>query len=1072
MSRYLPTVLLTSLILVVAQMAPSADTGTTPPTPFDHLEWRNLGPTNMGGRVADVAGVPGDPKVVWVGAASGGVWKSTDAGTTFAPVFEDQPVASIGAIAVAPSNPSVVYVGTGESAVRNSVSAGNGVYRTTDGGASWTHLGLDDTRHISKILVDPVDPDRVWVGALGHIYGPNPDRGVFRSSDGGATWNKVLYVDDHHGVSDLAMDPSNPKLLLAGVWRFERRPWSFTSGGEDGGLFRSTDGGTTWTKVTKGLPKEMGRIGIAVARSNPQVVYVIAETNAGTLFRSSDGGESFTKVSAEVEIVSRGFYYSHVRVDPNDENTVYAVASTLWRSIDGGHTFKRIARGTHIDYHALWIDPLDANRMWQGQDGGIAVSHDRGDTWEAVRNLPIAQYYQVFADTRQPFYFVGGGLQDNGCWAGPSRTREPAGILDDDWRMVSFGDGFHMVANAHDPDLYLSESQAGAIVRTNMRTRQQVSVSPQPARNDGGPAKDLPVRFNWNAPIVASPHDPDTVYFAGSVVFKSTDFGLTWQAISPDLTTADPAKLGEAGGPVWPENTTAEYYCTVISLAESPAQPGVLWAGTDDGNLQLSRDGGASWGNVASHVPGVPKGTAVSHVEPSHTAPGTAWVAFDRHLLDDPAPRIYRTDDFGATWRSVTGDLPPGAFVWVVRQDPKVPGLLWAGTELGLYASRDERHWQPMRLANLPTVAVQDLLVKEPENDLVLGTHGRGLWIFDDATALQAFDDAVQAEPAHLFPIRTALRFPARFTRYGLGAKVFKAPNPPSGAILTYWLKEGVEPEGNDAAANADQDVKKPTQDRLKIEIVDSGGTRVRTLEKVPAKTGLNRTAWDLADDPPVIRKRDPEREEWQGPPHGPRVLPGTYTVRLVLDGRTVAEQPLEVAVDSTLEVAPGALEAQRRAAVALNQASSNVNRAMKDLDAVVAQLDARKATAKQLGDGTVPEALATVLSEATKQVKELLGRMAADDSRPTWAQAPKLGDRLSELFASIDSAFAAPTPAQQEYLDRLTGEAQTVLAEVHSYLIDEIPALNARLVGAGAAAITAPAQGRISDDHTPGGDQ
>jgi len=1066
--RHRHLVLATSLLLVLAVAAGAADADKAPPTPYDHLKWRNLGPANMGGRVADVAGVPGDPRIVWVGTASGGVWKSTDAGTTFKPVFDHQPVASIGAIAIAPSNPSVVYVGTGESAARNSVAAGNGVYRTTDGGASWKHLGLDDTRHISKILVDPSDPDRVWVGALGHVFGPNPERGVFRSTDGGSTWQKVLYVDEHHGISDLAMDPSNPKLLLAGVWRFERRPWSFTSGGTGGGVYRSTDGGATWQKVTKGLPEEVGRIGIAVARSNPDVVYVIAESNAGTLFRSSDGGESFTRVSDKTEIVSRGFYYSHVRVDPSDENTVYAVASTLFRSIDGGHTFARIARGTHIDYHALWIDPADPNRMWQGQDGGIAVSHDRGDTWEAVRNLPIAQYYQVFADTRMPFYSVGGGLQDNGCWAGPSRTREPAGILDDDWRMVSFGDGFYMVANDANPDLYLSESQAGHIVRTDMRNRQQISVSPQAARNDGGPAKDLPVRFNWNAPIVASPHDPDTVYFAGSVVFKSTDFGLTWQTISPDLTTDDPAKLGEAGGPVWPENTTAEYYCTVISLAESPVQAGVLWAGTDDGNLQLTRDGGASWSNVVGNVPGLPKGSAVSHVEPSRTAAGTAWVAFDRHMLDDPAPRIYRTDDFGATWRSVTGDLPPEDFVWVVRQDPRVPELLWAGTEHGLFASRDERHWQPMGLANLPAVAVHDLLVKEPENDLVLGTHGRGLWIFDDATALQTFDDAVRAEPAHLFPVRAALRFPARFTRYGLGAKVFKAPNPPTGAILTYWLKEGLEPE-TDAALPPGKE--KPTQDRLTIEIVDAAGRHVRTLDKIPAKAGLNRTAWDLADDPPVIRKRDLEREEWQGPPHGPRVLPGTYTARLVLDGKTVGSQSLEVSVDPTLELAPGALEAQRAAAASLNDAVSAVNQALKDLDALAAQLDDRRATAKQLNDGTVPDSLAKVLGDATKRVKELIGRLATDDTRPDWAQAPRVGERLSELFSSVDSAFAAPTPAQQAEAEKLTHQADAAVADVDRFLTDDLAALNSRLSEAGAAPLTAPSTGRTTDRATPGGD-
>ncbi|MCG6947390.1 MAG: hypothetical protein LJE93_00530, partial [Acidobacteria bacterium] len=529
---------------------------------LSNLEWRNVGPVNMSGRIADVEGVAGDPRVIWVGSASGGVWKTTNGGLNFKPVFDDQQIASIGDLCLAPSNPDVVYVGTGESAVRNSVSFGNGVYKTTDAGQSWTHLGLEDTRHISKVLVHPEDPDTVWVGALGHMSGPNEERGVFRSTNGGASWEKVLYLDDRHGVSDMAIDASNPNILFACLWHFDRKPWTHTSGSEKGGVWRSVDGGSSWTKIEKGLPKLMGRIGVEVSRSNPEVVYVIAESDKGTLFRSDDRGVTFRRVSEQRQIVSRGFYYTHVRIDPANEDRIYTVAGSLFRSIDGGKTFERISKTTHVDYHALWIDPSDPHRLWQGQDGGVAVSYDHGETWEPLRNLPVGQFYQVYADNRQPFYFVGGGLQDNGAWYGPSRTREPSGILQDDWRMMSDGDAYWVVPDVDDPDRVISEWQAGGIVRTDLRTRRQTDISPQPRRNDGGPAADLEYRFNWNAPIIRSPHDQDTIYFGANVVFKSPDFGDTWEIISPDLTTDDPEKQGEAGGPAWKENTTAEYHCT------------------------------------------------------------------------------------------------------------------------------------------------------------------------------------------------------------------------------------------------------------------------------------------------------------------------------------------------------------------------------------------------------------------------------------------------------------------------------------------------------------------------------
>ncbi|MEJ2085345.1 MAG: glycosyl hydrolase, partial [Acidobacteriota bacterium] len=559
-------VLVSSLFCGSSFAARAAET-----TPFDHIEWRMVGPVNMSGRVADVEGIPGNPDVVYVGSASGGVWKTVNGGVTFEPIFDDQPIASIGDLALAPTNPEVVYVGSGESNARNSVSFGNGVYKSTDGGKHWQHLGLEDTRHISRVVVSSLDPDTVFVGALGHLFGPNEERGVFRSTDGGHSWEKVLYLDDRHGVSDMDIDPTNPNILYAALWHFDRKPWTHTTGSREGGVWKSVDGGTTWRRLEKGLPKGVvGRIGVKVAPSDPNVVYVIAESDEGTLFRSEDRGETFEKMTDEVKIVSRGLYYTDMRVDPADANRVYAVSSRLMLSIDGGRTFERISRSTHVDFHSLWIDPEDPSRMWQGQDGGVAVSYDKGETWEPIRNLPLAQLYQAFYDLRQPFYYVGGGLQDNGTWYGPHRTREPACILQDDWRMMSFGDAYFVVPHPTQVDLFLSESQGGRIVRTDMRTRQQMDVSPQPRRNDGGPVGELEYRFNWNAPIIASSHDPGTVYFSGNVVFKSRDFGDSWEIISPDLTTDDPAKQGTAGGPAWTENTTAEYHCTIISFADSP----------------------------------------------------------------------------------------------------------------------------------------------------------------------------------------------------------------------------------------------------------------------------------------------------------------------------------------------------------------------------------------------------------------------------------------------------------------------------------------------------------------------
>ncbi len=1000
---------------------------------YERLEWRQIGPANMGGRTADVEGVPGNPHLVYVATASGGLWKTTNGGVRWTPVFEREGTISIGDIALEPGNPDVVWVGTGESNVRNSVSFGDGVYKSTDGGKSWQHMGLRDSERISRILVNPRNPDVVYVGALGHAFGPNDERGVFMTTDGGKTWTKTLFIDNEHGVADMDIDPTNPNILYAAMWKFRRTPWTHTSGGEKGGVFRSTDGGRTWKKLEGGLPKLVGRIGVKVAPSNPNVVYAITEAKDGTLWRSDDRGETWRNVSKQTSIVSRGFYYTDLRVDPTNENRVYAVASTLFVSVDGGRTFRSITGRTHIDYHALWIDPTNPKRMWQGQDGGVAVSYDGGESWEYVNNMPLGQFYQIHADNRQPFYYVMGGLQDNGTWTGPSRTREPAGILNDDWRMISFGDGFYVFNHADDPDLYLSESQGGNIVRTDMRTREQQLVVPYMG-DDGGPAEVAKYRFNWNSPIIQSPHDKNTVYLAGSVVFKSTDFGKTWTTISPDLTTNDKAKQKGAGGPVAFENTGAEYHTTVISLAESPLKTGTIWAGTDDGNLQVTTDGGKNWTNITKNVAGVAPNSPVSHVEPSRADASTVYVSFDRHMLDDFRPYVFKTTDGGRTFRNITGNLPAKAHVWVVREDPKNPKLIYAGTELGLYVSyTGGDNWTSLGLKNLPHVAVHDILVHPRDNDLILGTHGRSIWILDDATPIQQLTPEVARKDVHLFDARTALRYTTRFTRYGIGDKVFAGPNPPYGALLSYHLKE-----------------KPDEKTKVKIQILDDKGKMISEIENAAKEKGLNRVSWNLRYGGPQVR-RPPTDEETQftGGPRGPQVLPGTYTVKLFVGDKSF-EKKVEVRLDPTISVPASDLQAQLDMTLKLRDMQTATNNALRTLDSLKTQVEFVERTVKdRLTD--VPKELSDNLTEQKKKVEELQNKLAQPDGGLGFEGRAQLVDRIGGLFFTVDATNAAPTPAQRELFTEIQKEFDAKIAEVNKFLADAVPRLNETLRRAGA---------------------
>jgi photosystem II stability/assembly factor-like uncharacterized protein len=1002
---------------------------------FERLEWRQIGPANMGGRISDIEGVAGNPNIVYVATASGGLFKTTNGGVKWTPLFERQSSISIGDIALEPGNPDVIWLGAGESAVRNSVSFGDGVYKSTDGGKTWQHVGLRDTEHISKILINPRNPDIVYVGAQGHAFGPNEERGVFMTTDGGRTWTKTLYLDADHGVADMDIDPSNPNIIYAVMWKFRRTPWTHTSGDERGGLFRSIDGGRTWKKLEGGLPKVIGRIGVAVAQSNPNVVYAITEAKEGTLWRSDDRGETWRNVTQQPSIVSRGFYYTHVRVDPQNENRVFAVASTLFVSVDGGRTFRRTSGRTHVDFHALWLDSQNPKRMWQGQDGGIAVTYDGGENWEVVNNFPWGQFYQIYADNRQPFYNVMGGLQDNGTWTGPSRTREPAGIQNDDWRMISFGDGFYVLNHADDPDIYLSESQGGNVVRTDMRNREQQLIVPYMG-DDGGPAENAKYRFNWNSPLLPSPHDKNTVYLTGNVVFKSTDFGKTWAAISPDLTTNDKAKQKSAGGPVAFENTGAEYHTTIISFAESPLKPGVLWAGTDDGNLQRTTDGGKSWTNIVKNIPGLAANSPVSHVEPSRVDADLIYVAFDRHMLDDRRPYVFKTTDGGRSFQNITGNLPANAYVWVVREDPKNPKLIYAGTELGLYVSyTGGGNWTSLGLKNLPNVAVHDILVHPRDNDLILATHGRSLYILDDATPVQQMTADVAREDVHLFDIRPALRYTTMMTRYGIGDKSFAGQNPPYGALVSYYLK-----------AKPDEKTK------VKIQILDAAGKMISEIENIAKEKGFNRVNWNLRYGGPTVR-RPPTDEEVQftGGPRGPQVLPGTYTVKLFVGDKSY-EKKVEVRLDPTLNVTPADLRETLDMMLRLRDMQTATNNALHTLDSLKSQIEFVERTVKdRLGASDVPKELTDKLAAQKKRVEELQNRLAQPEGGLGFEGRSQLVDRIGGLFFTLDSVNAAPTPAQRDLYNDLQKEFDTKVGEVNKFLNDAVPQLNEALRRVGA---------------------
>jgi photosystem II stability/assembly factor-like uncharacterized protein len=760
-------------------------------SPLPALEARPLGPANMGGRITSLAVVESRPATFYVAAASGGLWKTVNAGITWTPVFDDQDTAAVGAVAVAASDPNIVWVGTGEANARNSVSWGNGVYRSTDGGKTWKHRGLSQSHHIGRIVIHPRDPDVVYAAALGHLWGPNQERGVFKTSDGGKTWDHVLALDEETGCVDLAMDPVDPQTLYAAAYRVRRG--AFSGGdpavqfGPAAGLYRSRDGGASWRRLKAGLPRRpFGRCGIDVYRKDPRVLYAVVQTDktntatilgqaagsngrpdTGGVFRSEDRGDTWVKVN---DLCPRPFYYGQIRIDPYDESHVWVLGILLHVSRDGGKTFRNDgAPGVHADHHALWIDPADTDHLILGGDGGLSLSHDRGAHWEHLHNLAIGQFYAVGVDIRKP-YHVYGGLQDNGSWGGPSRTDSVEGITPADWTRILGSDGFHCQVDPQDPDTVYVEGQYGMLRRLNVRTGRETDLKPSP------PTPLSPAyRFNWSAPILLSPHNSRVVYYGGNHLFRSPDRGDRWEVISPDLTRGKPGSDPAAGH-------------SITAVAESPVKPGVLWAGTDDGRLHVSRNAGAEWTDVGARLPGVPAERHITRIECSPFTAATAWLTLDRHRQDDRSPYVFRTDDYGTTWRPLASNLPHEAPVYVIRASDRNRGLLFVGTEQGLFASLDGgENWERLR-NGLPTVPVHDLVIHPRERELVIGTHGRSIYVMDVAP-LEEWPAAATAD-AHLFEVKPATAYEERYGRGLAGGKEFTAPNPPYGATLWYSLRQ------------------------------------------------------------------------------------------------------------------------------------------------------------------------------------------------------------------------------------------------------------------------------------------
>ncbi|HEX9162692.1 MAG TPA: hypothetical protein VF980_13385 [Thermoanaerobaculia bacterium] len=1068
-------------IVTVTFLIASAAYAQFDPDLLAGMRARAIGPAAASGRIASIDVVPSNTDIVYVGTAAGGVWKSTNGGLSFTPVFDDQPVASIGAVAVDPSTPETVWVGTGEGNPRNSVSVGDGIYRSTDGGKTWQHLGLEKTSHIHRVIVHPTNPNVVWVAALGQNWGTNPDRGVFKTDDGGRTWRKVLYVDDRTGAADLIIDPKNPNKLFAAMWEYRRWPWFFNSGGPSSGLYVSYDGGEHWKRYTEedGMPKgNVGRIGLAISHSNPDIVYALVEADKSALLRSDDGGSKWKAVNTETDIAPRPFYFADIRVDPAEPNRVYNMWTAVSVSDDGGKKFTTLVPQSkvHPDYHAMWLDPNDAKHLWVGNDGGIAESRDRGATWRYVGTLPVGQFYHVSVDMDQP-YHVYGGLQDNGSWRGPNTTWETEGIRNWDWQEVGFGDGFATYPVPTDSMVGYATSQQLHILRWNLRTGERKDIRP------AGPA-GTDLRFNWNAAIATDPSEPNTVYCGSQFVHKSTDRGEHWTIISPDLTTNRKEWQNQfKSGGITQDVSGAENFTTILTIAPSAAEKGVIWAGTDDGRVQVTRDGGANWTSVEGNIKGGPANTWVPEIKASRYAGGTAFVVLDNHRREDLAPYVFRTTDYGKTWTSlVTKDIQ--GYALSIEQDPVDADLLFLGTEFGLFFSQDGgKSWMKWK-HGIPTTSVMGLIVHPRDNDLVVATHGRSMFVIDDIRPLRTVSKDTLSQPAYMFPVADAQQFRRRQhsgPRFSADAE-YRGANRPYGAVINYSLnlpnlplqseekererkqkqrEAAPPPRINDAGVpEANKDITpEPAAEKLRqaqtgepertadetreprvdFTVTDADGKVIRKF-KGPARLGLNRANWDLARD--AFKTPPREEEEDEDNPfrnRGPEVLPGTYTVSMKFRGHE-ANQIVRVLPDPRIDVPSADRTAKWNAIMRAGQLQESVTEAITRIQKTRSDVDAITAKLKK------PDAEPGERDPIASSARTLKTQLDAMEHR-LWNPPKSKGiapptDVMSQLrtpLQALQSSFDAPTEAQLAWLARAEAAYRAVIPDYNKLFAEDV---------------------------------
>lgn len=1040
---------------------------------FPGLRARNIGPANMSGRIGAVEAVASDPRVIYVGGAAGGVWKSTDSGLTWKPVFDGQPVASIGAIAVCQKNPSLVWVGTGEAAPRNSVSVGRGVYRSLDGGKTWQRMGLEKTEKISDIIINPDNPEVVLVGALGPTWGDSPERGVFKTTDGGKTWKKVLYVNERTGVADLAADPSNPNHVIACLWEHRRYPWFFNSGGPGSGIYVTYDGGETWVRLTEknGLPAgELGRCGVAFAVNRPEIVYALVEAKKNGLYRSDDGGETWRLVNGDSDIHNRPFYYSRIFVNPVNENIVYLCQTQLRGSEDGGKTFRPLTmfNQAHSDFHAMWISP-DGETLVVGNDGGVVISHNRGQTWRFVENLPLAQYYHINFDMQIP-YNLYGGLQDNGTWIGPAYVLPERAIQFYHWKTIGGGDGFDAAPDPEKPGCGYGMSQGGNLFYFDLSLGTTRPAVPTPS--------ETKYRFNWNAGFAVDPFEPSTIYLGSQFVHRSRDKGRTWEIISPDLTTNDPEKQKqkESGG-LTLDVTNAENYCTILSIAPSPVKPGIIWVGTDDGLVQLTKDGGKTWELVSKNLtsgkkPLVPAGAAVPHIKPSRFDAATAYVVFDDHMRSNFTPYVFVTHDFGQTWKSLATPEIDG-YCRAIEEDPVKKDLLYLGTEFGLFISLNGGQSWFRWTSGLPTCPVYDIAVHPRENDLIVATHGRALFIIDDISPLRELSEEILKKKLYLFKVNPAIQFiTGRTSSYmSSGDGEFYGENKTIGACFTYYLTPSEKkPSETETQKNTTDNLPASYfgrqggqsmaggRGRVSITISNSEGRVVRQING-PEEKGLNRVYWDFREVDPVPQTDEPagQQRSFFAGRGGITALPGVYTVKIKYEDQEVS-QNFEVRPDPRIKIDEAVLKANYEKARAAQQLLRTAQMISSRLQQTQRALQSIRELARGQRNQKIMEAMKQ-LTEVENRLRELNETMNPTPPKQGLVDISEgLMSIINSAVRGISSAGYEPVtqPAQVQY-DMARSRLVEFVKKVNEFYEKDVTGLNRLLQEAGFTVLPSP---------------